>query len=144
MASGTYIIGSGGGSINYGSGFTTTGLTMNGSAKLNGTRLRLTDTGMNEAGSAFATAAINVQSFTTDFSFQLTNPVADGFTFTIQGNNPTALGSSGGNLAYAPIGKSVAVKFDLYNGAGEGPNSTGLVRERCCADGSGYHLWEVV
>ena len=126
VASGTYIIGSGGGSINYGSGFTTTGLTMNGSAKLNGTRLRLTDTGTNEAGSAFATAAINVQSFTTDFSFQLTNPVADGFTFTIQGNNPTALGSPGGNLAYAPIGKSVGVKFDLFNGAGEGPNSTGL------------------
>ena len=126
VASGTYIIGSGGGSINYGSGFTTTGLTLNGSAKLNGARLRLTDTGSNEAGSAFATAAINVQSFTTDFSFQLTNPNADGFTFTIQGNKPTALGSPGGNLAYGGIGKSVAVKFDLYNGAGEGPNSTGI------------------
>ena len=71
VASGTYIIGSGGGSINYGSGFTPTGLTLNGSAKLNGTRLRLTDTGANEAGSAFVTAAINIQSFVTDFSFQL-------------------------------------------------------------------------
>lgn len=125
-ASGTYLIGSGGGSINYGSGFSTTGLTLNGSAKLNGARLRLTDTGTNEAGSAFASTAINVQSFVTDFSFQLTNATADGFTFTIQGNQPTALGSPGGNLAYGGIGKSVAVKFDLYNGAGEGPNSTGL------------------
>ena len=127
VATGTYIVGSGsGGSINYGSGFTAAGLTMNGSAKLNGNRLRLTDTGMNQAGSAFATAAINVQSFTTDFSFQLTSPNADGFTFTIQGNAPKALGSPGGNLAYGGIGKSVAVKFDLYNGGGEGPNSTGL------------------
>ena len=126
VISGTYTISPGGGSINYGSGFTATGLTFNGLAKLNGTRLRLTDGKTNEAASAFATAAINVQSFTTDFSFQLTNPNADGFTFTIQGNKPTAIGSPGGNLAYAGIGKSIAVKFDLYNGAGEGPNSTGL------------------
>ena len=126
VISGTYTINSGGGSINYGSGFTATGLTFNGSAKLNGTRLRLTDGKANEAASAFATAAINVQSFTTNFSFQLTNANADGFTFIIQGNKPAALGSPGGNLGYGGIGKSVAVKFDLYSGAGEGRNSTGL------------------
>ena len=37
-----------------------------------------------------------------------------------------AIGGSGGNLAYAGVKKSVAIKFDLYNSAGEGPNSTGL------------------
>src|SRR5205085_9466260 len=38
----------------------------------------------------------------------------------------TALGATGGALGYAGIGKSVAVKFDLYSNSGEGNNSTGL------------------
>ena len=74
-------------------------------------------------------ATVNVGTFTNDFVFQLTNPVADGMTFTIQGVGPTALGQAGGTLGYGGFGKitsSVAVKFDLYNNAGEGPNSTGL------------------
>jgi len=133
VASGTYTITSGSG-INYGAGFTASGLTLNGIATINGTRLRLTDGGGTEAGSAFFTTPINIQSFTTDFSFQLTNPNADGMTFTIQGAGPTALGPTGGGLGYGPdtpggtpgIGKSVAVKFDLYNNAGEGTDSTGL------------------
>src|SRR5262249_35784938 len=116
----------------YGGGFTSTGLTLNGSAVINATRLRLTDGGASEASSAFFNTLVNVQSFTNDFSFQLTNPGADGFTFTIQGNSPTALGAGGGSLGYGSdattpgIGKSVAVKFDLYNNLGEGNNSTGL------------------
>ena len=110
----------------------------NGSAKLNGTALELTDGGQGEAGSAFCTTPVNVQSFTNDFTFQLSNINADGFTFTIQGVGPTALGPGGGGLGYGPdspggvpnygtpITNSVAVKFDLYNNAGEGTNSTGL------------------
>ncbi len=55
-------------------------------------------------------------------------------TFTIQGTGPTALGLYGGGLGYGPdastgtpgIGKSVAIKFDLYSNQGEGSNSTGL------------------
>ena len=35
-------------------------------------------------------------------------------------------GCSGGNLGYGGIPNSVAIKFDLYNNAGEGPDSTGL------------------
>ena len=31
-------------------------------------------------------APVNVQQFTTGFDFQLTNAMADGFTFTIQGD----------------------------------------------------------
>jgi hypothetical protein len=67
-----------------------------------------------------------VQSFITNFTFQLLNASADGMTFTIQGDNIWALGDPGGGLAYQGIANSVAVKFDLYNNAGEGNDSTGL------------------
>ena len=134
IASGTFTIDPGTSGINYGGGFTSTGLTFNGTAKLNGTRLRLTDTGTKEAGSAFISTPINVQAFTTDFGFQLSSASADGFTFTIQGVGPTALGPSGGGLGYGPetpggtpgIATSVAVKFDIYSNSGEGTDSTGL------------------
>jgi hypothetical protein len=113
--------------LDYHTGFAgATGLTLNGSAKVSATDLRLTDGGSNEAGSAFSSSAVGIATFSTQFSFQLTNPNADGFTFTIQGNSPTALGGAGGYLGYAGIGKSVALKFDLYNNAGEGSDSTGL------------------
>jgi hypothetical protein len=135
VASGTYTIASGGTGINYGSGFSSTGLILNGSSTINGTRLRLTDGGANEAASAYYNTAQNVQSFTNDFSFQLANPNADGMTFIIQNTGTTAISLSGGGLGYGSsspsngvvgIGKSVAVKFDLFNSAGEGNNSTGL------------------
>jgi len=114
-------------------------LTLNGSAAINGTRLRLTSTVGNEAGSAWYSSPANIQTFTTDFTFQLTSPAGDGITFVIQNAGATALGPSGGGLGYgpdnttnpsasanAPIAKSVAVKFDLYSNAGEGNNSTDL------------------
>jgi fibronectin type 3 domain-containing protein len=101
-------------------------LRLNGSARATGGVLRLTDGGGNEAGSAFTQGAVDVARFTNSFDFRLTNPNADGFTFTIQGAGATALGAAGGGLGYAGIGKSVAIKFDLFNNAGEGTNSTGL------------------
>ena len=121
--------------VNFNSGFAgATTLTLNGGATISGTRLRLTDGGTNEARSAFFTTLVNVQSFTNDFSFQLTSPNGDGFTFTIQNSGLTALGPSGGGLGYGPdqptkppgIGKSVAVKFDLTSNYGEGNDSTGM------------------
>jgi Legume lectin domain/Chitobiase/beta-hexosaminidase C-terminal domain len=121
--------------INFTAGFTAGGLQFNGHTKLNGTRLQLTDASVaNEAASAFWTTPVSITSFTNDFTFQLTNPTADGFTFTIQGVGPTALGPFGGGLGYGPdapggtpgIATSVAVKFDLFDNSGEGPNSTGL------------------
>ncbi len=66
------------GGPSYGGGFTSTGLTLNGNAAINGTSLRLTDGGSKEAGSGLYNTLVNVQSFTKDFSFQLTNPCADG------------------------------------------------------------------
>jgi hypothetical protein len=113
--------------INFGSGFSGTGMQLNGNAMLNEGRLQLTDTTTTkEAGSAFWTTPVNVQNFTNVFTFQLTNPNADGFTFTIQNVGATAIGGSGGSLGYAGMRSSVAVKFDLYSNAGEGNNSTGL------------------
>ncbi len=53
---------------------------------------------------------------------------ADGFTFCIQGDDPTALGQGAGGLGYQGIPNSVAVKFDLWDNKGEGANSTGLFR----------------
>lgn len=137
VATGAYTIqpsGGGATTVDFGAGFTATGLQRNGSAALSGTRLRLTNGGLHQAASAFFTTPVSVQSFTSDFSFQLTSPGADGITFTLQGIGPTALGPDGGGLGYGPdsrsgspgIGRSVAVKFDLYNNAGEGTNSTGL------------------
>ncbi|HEY2819587.1 MAG TPA: chitobiase/beta-hexosaminidase C-terminal domain-containing protein [Candidatus Acidoferrum sp.] len=127
--------GTGTAAINFGSGFTAAGMQFNGHTKLNATRLQLTDTtAQNEVASAFWTTPVNVQSFTNDFTFQLTSPTADGFTFTLQNTGIAALGPAGGGLGYGPdttsgaagIGKSVAVKFDLYSNVGEGTNSTGI------------------
>jgi fibronectin type 3 domain-containing protein len=112
---------------NYSGGFsTTTGLQLNGSAKQNGTTLELTDGGTNEAASAFTSTPVDVAKFSTSFDFQLLSPNANGLTFTLQGVGPAALGASGGGLGYSTIGNSVAIKFDLFNTAGEGNDSTGL------------------
>ena len=112
--------------INYGSGFTASGLQLNGSTTLNGTRLRLTDGGEFEASSAFYTTPVNVQSFTTNFSFQMTSAFADGMTFVIQNGAATVVGTGGGGLGYEGINNSVAVKFDIFSNAGEGTDSTGM------------------
>ncbi len=122
-----YVIQSGGKSINFGSGFSSTaGLTLNGSAVAAGGALELTTGGLNQAGSVFWNAPINTQAFTTNFEFQLTNAQANGFTFTIQNVGPTALGGSSAGLGYQDILKSVAVKFNIYNYMNGGSNSTGI------------------
>src|SRR6266576_3697822 len=120
--------------VNFASGFSSTGLQFNGRAKLNGTRLQLTDGGQGEASSAWFPTPVNVQSFTNDFTFQFINASSDGMTFTIQNAGVTALGPSGGGLGYGAglpggtpgIPTSVAVKFDLFQNSHEGTNSTGI------------------
>jgi Domain of unknown function (DUF1929)/Chitobiase/beta-hexosaminidase C-terminal domain/PKD domain len=130
VATAAYTIGSsGGGGISFGSGFTAGSMVLNGNAAISGTALSVTTTSpISQASSAWYPTAVNVQKFTTDFTFQLSagSPTADGFTFAIQGNSTAALGGLGGGLGYFNTGKSVAVKFDLYSNAGEGPDSTGL------------------
>jgi Legume lectin domain/Chitobiase/beta-hexosaminidase C-terminal domain len=137
ISSGTYTIGSAP-TINFSNGFASVaGLTLNGTAaNSDDSRLQLTTGGADQSGSFFWNAAVNIQSFTTDFQFQLSGspPIADGITFTIQADGPTELGPSGGGLGYGPdqpsgargIPNSMALKFDVYNNAGEGTDSTGL------------------
>ncbi len=137
VATAAYVIQTGGtSSINFGGGFpNATGLQLNSSTKVNANSLEITDGGGYEAGSAFWTTPVNIQSFTTSFTFQLTSATADGFTFTIQDAGPTAIGGYGSSLGYGPnpssgttggIAKSVAIKFDIYSNAGEGTDSTGI------------------
>ncbi len=122
------------GGIDYTGGFSSSGtsLSVNGNATINGNNLEITDGGVDEAGSGFTNTAVDVTSFTSQFTFQLSaGPnTADGFTFTLQDNAPTALGYGGGNLGYDGIGNSVAIKFGLSDTNGQGPDSTGF-----CVDG---------
>jgi Chitobiase/beta-hexosaminidase C-terminal domain/Legume lectin domain len=126
----------GGGWLNYGNGFSqnSAGLVINGSGAISGSRLRLTNGSTGQRSSAWCSIPMNIQAFTQDFAFQLTNPHGDGITFTIQNSGIRAIGPGGAGLGYGAsslngnlgIPTSVAVKFDLYNNFGEGVDSTGL------------------
>ncbi len=128
LASATYVLNIGQTGINFTSGFagTTSTVIENGSTDLDDSRLQLTNGESGEAGSAWYYQQVNIQAFTTEFSFQLSNPEADGMTFAIQSQSINALGGAGGGLGYQTIPSSVAVKFDLFSNDGEGPDSTGL------------------
>jgi hypothetical protein len=114
------------GTPNYAQGFSATGLALNGTASINSGRLRLTSGQGFQTGAAYFNSPIDIQRFTTDFTFHLSNAQADGFTFLVQGNNSAAMGATGGGLGSQNIPKSVAVKFDLYDNSGEGSSSVGL------------------
>ncbi len=125
------------GTLDYSNGFGNgAGLTPNGSTTFIQNLARITAGTNGQAGSFFSTNRVGIARFNSTFTFQIrpgSNPMADGMTFVIQGNAPTALGPAGGGLGYGPdqpgccgITNSVAIKFDIYNNAGEGNNSTGL------------------
>ncbi|MDP9065512.1 MAG: hypothetical protein M3O06_06590, partial [Pseudomonadota bacterium] len=132
VGSAAYTIGSGSTTVvDYGSGFASAnGLSFVGGVTLAGGALVLTNN-YGQGRAAWYATPVNVQSFTTDFNFQISpanGNVADGFTFTLQ-NAPAgakAIGASGGGLGYQGLASSLAVKFDLYNNAGEGADSTGF------------------
>ena len=130
VGSAAYTIGSPTPVISYPTGFAAaTGLNLVGGASLTGGVLELTDGGAREARAVWYATPVNVQTFTTQFNFQITPAsanIADGFTFTIQNAGTKAVGANGGGLGYQGIGSSVAVKFDLYSNAGEGNDSTGF------------------
>jgi LysM repeat protein len=128
VASAEYTIDTGQTGIDFPEGFAGTQgiMVLNGSTDLDDSRLQLTNGGTGEAGSAWYYQPVNIQAFTTEFSFQLSNPAGEGITFAVQGNSDTALGTAGAGLGYQGIANSIAIKFDLDNAAGEGPDSTGL------------------
>jgi len=115
-------------SVNLPNGFASAAsqLQINGNAQINGSDLELTDGNGGEASSAFTKGTMSVDGFNTSFQFQLTDAAADGFTFTLQDAANTAVGGGGGDLGYQGITPSVCVKFDLFNNAGEGTDSTGV------------------
>jgi hypothetical protein len=129
VATAAYVIQAGGSpTINFGNGFASVaGLKLNGTTITTNNALQLTSTtGTYQTGTVFWNQPVGVQTFSTDFAFQLSSAQGDGFTFAIQNVGTTALGASGSGLGYQNIGKSVAIKFDLYSNAGEGTDSTGV------------------
>jgi Bacterial lectin len=90
---------------------------------------QLTDGGTGEVRTAWTTTKLPLSAFTNDFTSQLKNAFADGFTFTIQNAHKAvwAFGDSGGGLGSQDIQNSVvSVVFDIYNDAGKGTDSTGV------------------
>ena len=117
--------------LNYADGFAGAADSMafnGGVAKIEGTKLQLTDGGAWQASSAFVTKPVDVRAFYTRFRMHLLPDTssADGMTFTIQGVGPAALGSNGQGLGYQGIERSVAVKFDLYDRERQHANATGM------------------
>ncbi len=130
VGSAAYTIGGSTTVVNDSTGFTTTaGLNLIGGVSLAGEALELTNGTDDEARAVWYATPVNIQNFTTNFNFQVTPAsasTADGLTFTIQNAGAQAIGANGEGLGYQGIGSSVAVKFDLYNNAGEGTDSTGF------------------
>jgi hypothetical protein len=130
--------------INFPSGFASaSGLMLNaGTATINGSALRLTDnTNDVEIGSGFYAVPVNIQSFTTQFTLQLSgNADQNTMLFVIQNQTPAASDTtgltdvSGGPYAfgfqeygvahpdggYAGLSSSIGVKFDMWNGGTTG------------------------
>ena len=87
--------------------------------------LRLTNN-TGQSGSAFSTDTVPLAldaSFSTAFTFQITDPVgigdsdgqgADGLVFVVQTVANTA-GGAGGGIGYQGLGNSVGIEFDTFN-----------------------------
>ena len=105
-------------------------LTLNGSARISGSNLELTDGGFSEAGSAFNTNQVYVGNFSTSFNFQITpGHCPHGRRLDLHDPGERARTPSGSAEATSVTGEStpsVAIKFDLYDNAGEGTDSTGI------------------
>ena len=111
---------------------------LNGSAQLVSGAIQLTNGTGNETGSAFYKTSVSTKKFSTHFTVQLSNALADGFTFCLQNDSPTALGSpgQGSNLGFADIPHSIAIGFNIYAGGTLVPETL------FAADGSISAFWE--
>ena len=102
----------------------TNGLTLNGTATVVGTSVRLTQNAPGEVGTFFTSQRLGVvQGFDTIFDFTI-NPSspgnhADGMTFVVHGDvsiADTLLGSSGGPLSYAgTLSNALVIEIDTWN-----------------------------
>jgi len=99
-------------------------------AWINGTSLQMTSGGQTDNNSAYFYLPVSVENFSSTFDFTVkpgsTSTLADGFAFVIQNDGHIAVGAPGGGLGYAGLPNSLAIKFDFFNNAGEGPTSTGV------------------
>lgn len=114
-------LGTGGGGGDTAFAFTSfpdaSNLQINGGASVAGSRLVMINNETYKATSAYYDTPVSISAFSTSFRFQIGgNQAADGLTFVIQNDGPTATGSSGSNLGYTGISPSVAVKFDYWGG----------------------------
>lgn len=137
--------------VNFPNFATTSGLKLNGSAKIvdssDGKVLRLTAAQGAQSGSAFSQKTLNANKFSTFFKFRITEPGgavfdcntqpgADGLVFVVQAVSES-IGGSGQGIGYAGIANSVGVEFDTWCNAGNNdPNSNHLA---IVVDGSVTH-----
>jgi fibronectin type 3 domain-containing protein len=114
--------------IDQSAGFlNTSALTANGSTQFAEDVARITYDD-DQTGSTFANNRITIGAFTTSFQIRFhegTQPdYADGITFVIQANSPTALGLGLGGMGYESIGNSIAIKLDSFQNLGDPSDST--------------------
>ena len=128
IATAPYTITDAAPTIDYTSGFNATNLDLDYDIAIVSGSLQLSAGNVHQMGTAWYATPVNVQAFTSDFNYQANSPVADGITFAIQNSSAGiwALGGDGDNLGYGGIDTSAAIKFDFYNNAGEGTDSTGF------------------
>ena len=128
LATAATLAGTGPGLLDYTTGFAAAGgaLTFNGSAALVNNTLEVIGGLPQQVGSVFSNAAVDASQFQTSFTFQFPVRGANGLTFTLQDDGPTAIGRGTTGLAYLSIPNSVCLKFDLDADAGQTPSATGL------------------
>jgi hypothetical protein len=124
-------------------------LTLNNDSSLVSPDLRLTPDVQTQSGSAYFNSLQAVKNgFTTTFSYNITNPLnqgfypADGFAFVIQNATAglNALGGPGSSLGYGPVGNgsagsidnSLAIEFDTYQSDFD-PNGNHIAVQSCGA-----------
>jgi MBG domain (YGX type)/Legume lectin domain len=126
--------------IDQSAGFVnTSGLTANGGAQFAEDVARITNDD-HQTGSVFANNRITIGAFTASFEMRFhegTQPdYADGITFVIQANAPTALGLGSSGMGYESIGKSIAIKLDSFQNPGDpSDSSTGLFQNGATPSG---------
>ncbi|MDQ0366534.1 lectin-like domain-containing protein [Catenuloplanes indicus] len=107
-------------SFSYPSFGGTSGLRLNGAAKVTGGKLALTRA-TSQVGSAYSTTAIDpAKSFSTSFTAVISQPT-DGMAFLLQSAGAGAIAAgTGESMGYSGISPSVAVEFDTWDNSGSG------------------------